>query len=498
MKARKDWRARAVRWIALGLAVLMVAGVLVAALFSSAMAEEIGCDLELTVLEDFDAVSVTQTVRYLNGTGQPLDQMIFQLAPNALRRESTAPYETETMIDAYPDGFAAGGVEIRSVQFNGEAADWGVQGTDEAVLRVACDLAPGASGAFQFQYELILPSALGPLGTGEVGWRLANFYPLPAVWDGEFVVERVSPVGESLLADPMRYRATVNLPDTWQVAAPGVVHSEPAGEARQNVTVEVESARYFALAIGRRYVEVGRTSASGVAVRAFATDRAAAGRAAAAAAKAVDAFSERFGAYPYEALTVAQADLLDGLGQSGLVLLPDEYFSYAQRGELEYQVALGAARQWFGNLVGSNPAEEPWLSESLSAYAALVYYDSVYGADRYVAELNARVTPSLRLTIPGGVTVDSEALAFGTVSDFRAVTRGRGAAVLHEIRAVLGEDALLSGMRLYATRNAGKVATRADFSAALSESAGRDADGLLTELLTEIDQYVGQALDWYE
>jgi hypothetical protein len=498
MKARKDWRARAVRWIALGLAVLMVAGVLVAALFSSAMAEEIGCDLELTVLEDLDAVSVTQTVRYLNGTGQPLDQMIFQLAPNALRRESTAPYETETMIDAYPDGFAAGGVEIRSVQFNGEAADWGVQGTDEAVLRVACDLAPGASGAFQFQYELILPSALGPLGTGEVGWRLANFYPLPAVWDGEFVVERVSPVGESLLADPMRYRATVNLPDTWQVAAPGVVHSEPAGEARQNVTVEVESARYFALAIGRRYVEVGQASASGVAVRAFATDRAAAGRAAAAAAKAVDAFSERFGAYPYGALTVAQADLLDGLGQSGLVLLPDEFFSYAQRGELEYQVALGAARQWFGNLVGSNPAEEPWLSESLSAYAALVYYDSVYGADRYVAELNARVTPSLRLTIPGGVTVDSEALAFGTVSDFRAVTRGRGAAVLHEIRAVLGEDALLSGMRLYATRNAGKVATRADFSAALSEAAGRDADGLLTELLTEIDQYVGQALDWYE
>jgi len=53
-------------------------------------------------------------------------------------------------------------------------------------------------------------------------------------------------------------------------------------------------------------------------------------------------------------------------------------------------------------------------------------------------------------------------------------------------------------MRLYATRNAGKVATRADFSAAISEAAGRDADGLLTELLSEIDQYVGQALDWYE
>jgi hypothetical protein len=67
------------------------------------------------------------------------------------------------MIDAYPDGFAAGGVELHSVDFNGAAADWGAQGTDEATLRVACDLAPGLKGTFRFEYELILPGALGPI-----------------------------------------------------------------------------------------------------------------------------------------------------------------------------------------------------------------------------------------------------------------------------------------------------------------------------------------------
>jgi hypothetical protein len=305
-------------------------------------------------------------------------------------------------------------------------------------------------------------------------------------------------VGESLVADPIDYHVTVNLPDTWQAAAGGSVKSVPAGSARQNVTIDLPGARYFALALSRRYIEADETASSGVLVRSFADDRAAAERAALTAAKAVDIYSELFGAYPYGSLTVAQGDLLDGLAQSGIVMLPEDLYAYAGRGEMEYQVALWTAREWFGNLVGSNPAEEPWLTESLSSYAALLYYDRAYGHDRYLKELNARVTPSLRLTIPGGVTVDSEALAFGTVSDFEAVERGRGAAVMHELRTVLGDDALLGAMKLYASQNAGEIATGADFLKALNQASGRDAEGLLAELMQGIDEYVGQDIDWYE
>ena len=402
MKGKKDWKNRAVRWIALGLVALMLLSVLITIIVSPAMAEGTGkTDLQLTVLEDLGAVSVTQTTQYQNNTGQSADQLIFQLAPNALRRETTAPYESETMIDAYPDGFAAGGVEIHSVKFNGQSADWGVQGTDEATLRVSCSLAPGETGSFQFDYELILPDALGALGTGDIGWRLTGFYPLPAVWDGEYAVERVSPVGESLMADPMDYHVTVNLPGTWQVAAGGSVQVSPAGDARQNVTIDLTKARFFGLALSRRYIETEEKSASGVTVRSFANDRDAAKRAASFAAHAVDIYSDLFGAYPRDSLTIAQADLMDGLSQAGLALLPEGLYAYAARGELEYQTALWTARQWFGEMVGDNPAEEPWLTESLASYAALLYYEKAYGHDRYLKELNARVTPSLRLTIPG-------------------------------------------------------------------------------------------------
>jgi hypothetical protein len=42
------------------------------------------------------------------------------------------------------------------------------------------------------------------------------------------------------------------------------------------------------------------------------------------------------------------------------------------------------------------------------------------------------------------------------------------------------------------------MATRADFANALSRAAGRDVEGLLSELLTGIDEYVGQDIEWYE
>jgi hypothetical protein len=156
------------------------------------------------------------------------------------------------MIDAYPGGFAPGGVELHSVMVDDAAADWGVQGTDDATLRVGCDLAPGVAAVFRFDYELILPDALGMVGTGASAGRLAGFYPLPAVWDGGFHVERVGPVGESLMADPMDYRATVTCRTHGRWRRGADARAERAGAARQNVTVTLSNARCFALALSRR------------------------------------------------------------------------------------------------------------------------------------------------------------------------------------------------------------------------------------------------------
>jgi hypothetical protein len=496
MKSIRGLRKHAVRITALVLAGLLVLGVLAAAIFSAALAEAPDqCEMTLTMLEELSAVSVLQKVTYTNRTDHPLDQVVFQLAANALRRKATAPYEA--IDDAYPEGFTAGGVEFNLVKFNDQPADWGVQREDESLLRVACSLEPAEQGVFEFQYELLLPRALGALGTGEIGWRLSGFYPLPAVWDGAgFAAESISPVGGALMAGMMDYSVSLNAPDTWQVAACGAIEADRPRDGRRDTRIELADARFFALAISRRYTKVEIVCQSGVRIVSYANDRAAARRAADAAGRAVDVYGAAFGAYPRAELVVAQADLAAGFAQSGLILLPESLYAFSARAELEYQAALLTAGQWFGDRVASNPAQAPWLCESLSAYAALIYCEKTYGRDRYLKEMERRVTPAVQVTIPGGVSVDSETIAFGTVSDYEAVVMGRGAAVLHEIRAHLGDAAFFDGLRLYAAQNDGGIAAKAQFVAALDEASGRDTAGLVDDLLHSIAQYIGQTVDW--
>ncbi|NJM42047.1 MAG: M1 family metallopeptidase [Anaerolineae bacterium] len=51
----------------------------------------------------------------------------------------------------------------------------------------------------------------------------------------------------------------------------------------------------------------------------------------------------------------------------------DDYF--------EWLVAHEVAHQWWYNLVGSNPVQEPWLDEALTQYSTLLYFEDRYGAE---------------------------------------------------------------------------------------------------------------------
>ncbi len=64
MKTKKDRRGRAVRWLALGLVLLLVGSMLIALIVPpDAFAEGKNlCELKLTVLEGLGAVSAIQTV----------------------------------------------------------------------------------------------------------------------------------------------------------------------------------------------------------------------------------------------------------------------------------------------------------------------------------------------------------------------------------------------------------------------------------------------------
>ncbi|MBC7657012.1 MAG: aminopeptidase N, partial [Frankiaceae bacterium] len=134
------------------------------------------------------------------------------------------------------------------------------------------------------------------------------------------------------------------------------------------------------------------------------------------------------------------------------------------------------AHQWFGDLVTMKWWNGLWLNESFASYMStlgstaspdfhntwLSFYRSKQGAYR---------TDDSITTHPIEVPVASTANAFDNID---AITYSKGAATLHQLRKLIGDDAFRRGVHNYLAEYAYRNATLEDFIGALSKSSGRD------------------------
>ena len=484
-----------IRILAFLLAALMVLGVVVSAVLGASAEEaEDEYGLSLYYHEDSQAFEVSQTLRYTNRTGHTLSCVRFHLYANAYRRATTAPFLDGEMDDAYPDGFVPGGLEFVSVRVDGQEAEWGVSGEGEEFLRVDCPMEPGDTRQFQFDYYALLPACRGRIGAGALDARLGCFYPVAAVWNeelGDFGTAPLYALGDSLFSQWAKYRVEIDVPAPYVVAAPGEIAETPLEGNRKRVSIEVE-ARQFAMTMSRRY-----SVYTGGDAQVYAVDAPGARRALEAAKKVMAVYEAWLG--PCPGARIAQADIsARGLGYPGLILIRSDLFALGNRRELEWEIARQMARQYFAGLVGVDPVEQPFLNDSLSEYAALVYFESQGGYEEYLKRLNQVCLSALQTTLPGMLTVDAGLYAFQTEMEYDAVIRGRGCAVLHEMRQVMGEDKLRAGLARYVEMYREKTASLEDFALALEAATGRSWRELLVSLMRDIGQYAGQEIERYE
>lgn len=470
-----------------------------------AMAEETARDryhLDIAVLEDEQAARIVQTVDYTNRTGSAQTGMLFCVYANVLRRQSAVPVEAEQMNDAFPAGYAPGGVDFIQISLNGEPAEWGMQGEKELFLRVGCDLEPGESARFEFEYYLLLPAYSGAMGVGDLTWRLTNFYPVAAVYDPyleDFPLNDYTVVNEPLFSEAADYTASISLPETYALAAPGDVTAVPDGEGMVDYEIRAEGVRQLALIFSRKMTgRVGMTD-GGTQVRALANTASDAQAMLDSTLPVMNWLEQTFGEYPWPCLTVIETEYVyDGLAYPGVIQVSDSLTGLTRRDALDQALVSLCADQYFGCIVGSNPGGAPWLSDAVSSFVSLLYYEAKNGYDDYLVRLNKQVLAALQTTIPGGLTVDSEAERFNSRMEYEIVVIDRGTAVLHEMRQAMGADVFMEALAEYAGRMRSKNATATDFLAAMNDVSGRRWDEYLYGQMHTIDEYVSMNLEWYE
>ncbi len=188
----------------------------------------------------------------------------------------------------------------------------------------------------------------------------------------------------------------------------------------------------------------------------------------------------------------------------GCVTLRDTYVfrsrvTQLERGMRVRTIAHEMAHMWFGDLVTMRWWDDLWLNESFAEYLGYRVSNEVskhpswveFGAVRKAWGYTADRRPSTHPVAGNGAADAKSAL-----SDFDGISYAKGAAVLRQLAARLGDDILVSGLRGYFHAHAYGNASFADLIGAWNAAGANDMDAWaqawlrtsgLDTLRTEID-----------
>jgi hypothetical protein len=143
----------------------------------------------------------------------------------------------------------------------------------------------------------------------------------------------------------------------------------------------------------------------------------------------------------------------------------------------DFFIAHELAHQWFGQAVGWGNYHEQWLSEGFAQYFAALYAQHQRGDGVFGGVMRQMRRWAMRESDQGPVYLGYRLGHIKADSRvFRALVYNKGAAVLHMLRRLIGDEAFFRGVRqFYASSKFRKVGTD-DLRRALESAAGRPLD----------------------
>ncbi len=364
------------------------------------------------------------------------------------------------------------------------------------LLRVTlpAEVLPGAAAQVTLNYGLaaspvdftVQPPASN-LGYNQNIIQFVNWYPALVPYQpgsGWLAVgdEAASPLpGDPVFTAAANYELVVSTAPNVAVVSGG-----PVSNAGGRWKFALKNARTIAFSASDRYQSLTQLE-SGVKLTAyFLPEHAAAGKdALIAAAQALALFNDRFGAYPYATLNLAENAASGSATAGGLVLHTGQgYADYNNQPEslLIATLPQAVSRLWWGQVVAGDSFRQPWLNEALPMYAEYIFLEAFH-PDLTVWYWESRIN----YWQPQGL-LGRSASEFKDTEDYLRHLLRRGAQFMHGLRAEIGEDAFFAFLQDFYRNGAYRTVNAADFFNALR----RHTELTLEDLLTEY--FIGQAM----
>lgn len=319
---------------------------------------------------------------------------------------------------------------------------------------------------------------------------LGTAYPVLAVHDGADWQRKVDPgIGDLIFNEAADYDVSLQ-------AAPGVALFSSGSETESKSNTETafsgKALRDFAILAGPN-LRFEQQDVGDITLRSiFLPEHERIGkRVLANAAEALRIFRSRFGPLPLKTISIAEAPLVAGLGSTefaGLDVIASAFYvdfdspsvrnlpeiireqRPAVEQSLEWSVAHLISHQWWGGVVGNNPAREPVLDESMASWSALLYFRELYGEQKAAAVLEDQLRGVYRLyrTFGGAdMNADRPSRDYQNTFQYSAVVTAKGALMFVQLQRLLGEEKLLAALRNYYQANQGQIAELDDLRGAI-------------------------------
>lgn len=386
-------------------------------------------------------ISGTQSMRYVNAEGRPLESLRFNLWTNE-------KVFTER----------GGGTDVSEVSVNGRQAFFDVEGTGLEV-ELPSPLPDGQGAKVELEFETRIPEIAAPFGHNSGVSALGVWYPVLAVHDKNgWNRNPATDFGEPYFSEAADYRVNLTLPEHLTSVATGTEEDRSASGGKKTITYEADSVRDFALAVSEEFTRLSRNvNGTRVNVYHLPSSEFRAERALDMASRSLRRFSNLYGAYPYDELDVVDAPLRTGMEYSALVFTG---MSNTSDSLFQTVVPHEVAHQWWYVQVGSNQFEEPWLDESLATYSEWLFTGDA--ATRFPQP----VQPEVPLGSPVNASPDQAA--------YEESTYLYGAQLYRDLSRKIGEKTLIRGLRSYVSQNRYGISTEEDLVRTLSKAAGQD------------------------
>ena len=437
--------------------------------------------INATLNNDY-SLDASQTINYVNNTGENLDTVCLHLYARAFREDATIkPYTKLNQASCFPNGVSFGDILISKVNADGNSANFEFVGEDSDILQINLfdTLKNKDKLKIEIDFKLLLPNCTHRLGYYNNTINLGNWYPIVCAFiDGKWNTTPYYSTGDPFVSDCANYSVNITHPQEYKCFATGDKTQCTASVCTFNALAVRDFALLLTNNAAEQTINSGKTQVTYVG---YSGDQDIA-KNTQLCADATSYFSKTFGEYPYKTLTVAKSAFVHGgMEYPNLVIVSD---NITEPQEFWQVIVHEIAHQWWYGIVGNNQITQAWLDESLAEYSTclffednqnyqITYSDQIKDATAsyliyvdVISSLNGKVNTSMNLPVN----------QYTSEYEYTYMVYVKGVILFDSLREVVGKEKLIKALKKYQKQYRFKIASEQDFIETFKQVCHADLD----------------------